>query len=494
MQWEPLHHHDRDPHLEPLPQEDSHWLHHLDALLCADGVSSQLIEADRAEELEQSRGLGYTNHGHAPSASSGTRMPVPPSRPSTYSSIKSAFPEPHKINRLDLIGRAIDLEDRCSPASPPMEVTTLRKSPSADQTTSGLQDKLATCRVSKHELMKVAAHLNADAKMSKGRKRMATSANQAPDAKSARIRRCQILTSNGNTCGSAEAEAAFTSSQEGFPRSCATFEYYADCCPAPMPASIVPFTSAIDDATRRSSSLSLPSPHADLKPMLVRATQTPTMTVPKVVGTSSSSGDVRQMARREALVGSDAESLDGDDSFLKARDAWEQLIASLPVKTSGRKAWLPEPDLFFNAVDQGIFRDTGRQLEQEYVLCRAEQAAGGGRELCKNFVSKLRQVGISYLAHLASPPTPTATSVVRAVQLQHAKLRTKDDVAACAASAPPSMAPMFALEEPSDSGSSAAPSNLDTDETFEDFTAPPVSYFTWTDLEEAIFDELSASH
>lgn len=482
MQWEPLHHHDRDPRLEPLPQEDSDWLHHLDTLLCADGAGSQLVEVDRAEGLGQSSCVQRIRNGTSQPLSGGPRAPVSSSRLSTYPSIKSAFPEPHKINRLGHIRQAIDLDNRSSRASPFL--------------ISDLHDKRASCGAYNDWSMQVAANLYAEVKMSKGRKRLSTRAVQALDAKSACIRSFDDPRRDWTINGSAEAEAVCFPPQEEYRGDCATLGYHDDCRPTPMPVATFPFTSAPADITGRSKSSASPSLQSKPKPVMV-TTQPSMMAVSSAVRTSPGPRDGHQMGRCAALDSGHADarddSHDNEARLLKARDAWEQLIASLSVKPS-RKAWLPESNLFFSAMDQGIYRDTGRQLEQEYVVCRTEQAAGGGRELCDKFVSKLRQVGSAYLAHLTPPSTPIRTLDVQATQPWRVEPQAQGGALACAACTTGSAAPYLSLMELTEPSSRSAPPSFSVEDALEDFSTTPVSSFTWPELEEAILDELSAEN
>eukprot|EP00967_Tisochrysis_lutea_P060936 scaffold78012_cov29-Tisochrysis_lutea.AAC.2 len=90
----------------------------------------------------------------------------------------------------------------------------------------------------------------------------------------------------------------------------------------------------------------------------------------------------------------------------KAREVWHRLLESLPSKKC-RKAWLPDPDLFFNAVDHGILRETKIQLAQEFAICSVERRRGGGRQMCETFVSTLRHVANSYLMHVPAVSKPT---------------------------------------------------------------------------------------
>lgn len=444
MQWEPLHHQDRDPCLEPFAREDSHWLHHLDALLCADGANSQLIELDRAKELERSRFDQCILDDFQPPLSARERALLPPGPHSTYSSIMSTFPQSHQFHRLRQTRRAVDLEECGSPVSPHMAARLVNKTLSKGHAPSGSPGKRAYCWADNDRSMKVVAHQHVQLKMSAGRKRMATEAGQAPHAKYARNSRRHVVQSDGNS------------------------DVYAE------------------DEVRTSQHA-----HAKPIPVMVTTTQPSTIGVLGAIRTSSGPGDGCQTTKCAPSISNAAGSSNNNDAqLLKARDAWEQLIVSLPV-TRTRKAWLPDPDLFFSAVDQGIFRDTGRQLEQEYVVCRAEQAAGGGRELCNEFVSKLRRVGSSYLMHLTSPPTPTATHAVQAIQMQHARAWQHADAAiAGGACALGSATPILAQEEPSRLDSVSASPVLDEDDTAEESSTLPLINCTWPELEEAFFDAL----
>jgi len=101
--------------------------------------------------------------------------------------------------------------------------------------------------------------------------------------------------------------------------------------------------------------------------------------------------------------------IEAGDRLLKARKAWDDLLAVLPKKKS-RKPWLPPRALVFEAIDNGIDTSTAYALAQEFAVC----CTNGTRKRCEQFVSMLRDVATSYLEHMkptvvaVSAPSPAA--------------------------------------------------------------------------------------
>ena len=171
----------------------------------------------------------------------------------------------------------------------------------------------------------------------------------------------------------------------------------------------------------------------------------------------------------------------GDDNReRKAREVWEKLLGSLPSKKC-RKAWLPDSDLFYNAVDHGILHETKIQLEQEFAICSVERRRGGGRQMCETFVSTLRQVGRSFFMHISAESKPSLA------QQASRPLAFDDniDIASACTSA------VFKTSENAQQGSVSV-STSPKEQGAVSGMQPPLE-FNWDELENELFDALVAT-